>query len=314
MASQRGAVSLAGKHVVTAAMFDRAHIDHTLQAAASLRNSIAVSKGAISLCRGKVLGNLFFEPSTRTASSFHSAMVRLGGEVIPIATATSSAQKGETLEDCIRVMNNYTDVIAIRHPEEGSAARAAAVSSTPVINAGDGPGEHPTQALLDLFCIQQELGKLDGITITLLGDLKYGRTVHSLSKLLNHFKVKVNLVSPKLLNMPDDVVKGLKVPLEVTEELSNKILKDTDVLYVTRIQKERFTDLSQYNALKGSFVVNGSTLQQCKKKMVVMHPLPRVDEITTDVDADPRACYFRQPRYGMYLRMALLAGTMGLID
>jgi aspartate carbamoyltransferase len=210
-------------------------------------------------------------------------------------------------------MESYTDAIVLRHPEMGSAARAAAAAEKPVINAGDGPGEHPTQALLDAYTIREEMGGIDGLTVTMLGDLKYGRTVHSLAKLLTLYDVRINYVSPEILQMPELLVKDVDaagIEQYATTDL-DEVLADTDVLYVTRIQKERFEDPSEYDQVKDSYVITSETLGAAKERMIVMHPLPRVGEIATEVDADPRAAYFRQMEYGMYVRMALLALVLG---
>jgi aspartate carbamoyltransferase catalytic subunit len=243
-----------------------------------------------------------------------AAMMRLGGQVIPINNVQySSVSKGESLPDTIRTLESYSDVIVIRHPEVGAAATAAYYADKPVINAGDGVGEHPTQALLDLFTIVEELGKVDGLTITMVGDLKYGRTVHSLTKLLVNYDVKFRFVSPDILKMPDDVldvVKGTGHTYEEVESLPDAIT-GSDVLYVTRVQKERFTDLAAYDRVKDLYVVDEELLTQAKERMIVMHPLPRVGEISYGVDDDPRAAYFRQMRNGMYIRMALLASVLG---
>jgi aspartate carbamoyltransferase len=270
--------------------------------------------GTFDLLKGKILANLFYEPSTRTSSSFTAAMERLGGSVIPINEVKySSVSKGESLTDTVRTLECYTDVIVLRHPEVGSAAIAAKAARKPVINAGDGIGEHPTQALLDAFTIKEEIGHLDGLTVTLLGDLKHGRTVHSLARLLSLYKVKLNYVAPDLLRMPADLVEELKVRgVEQTEYTAlDQPLPQTDVLYVTRVQKERFTDEAVYESVKGAYVINPQVMKTAKDRMIVMHPLPRVGEISPEFDDDPRAAYFRQMEYGLYVRMALLAMVLG---
>lgn len=267
--------------------------------------------GTFDLLKGKILANVFYEPSTRTSSSFTSAMERLGGSVIPINEVRySSVSKGESLPDTIRTLECYADVIVLRHPEVGSAALAAEYARKPIINAGDGVGEHPTQALLDLFTISEELRRIDGLTITLLGDLKHGRTVHSLARLLSLYNVKINYVSPEILRMPEEIMAEVKVPQAEARTLED-VLPETDVLYVTRIQKERFATPEEYEAVKGSYIISADTLKQAKSDMIVMHPLPRVGEIAMDVDDDPRAAYFRQMEYGLYTRMALLAMVLG---
>lgn len=270
--------------------------------------------GSFDLLKGKIMTSLFYEPSTRTSSSFMSAMERLGGSVIPINEVSySSVTKGESLPDTIMTMQAYSDVIVLRHPEVGSAALAAKFAKVPIINAGDGDGEHPTQALLDLFTIKEELGEIDGLTVTMMGDLKYGRTVHSLARLLTLYDVKLNYVSPDVLSMPEEIVeeisqKGISQSIFTSLEVP---LPETDVLYVTRVQKERFDNPELYEDLKGGYVITPETLADAKEKMIVMHPLPRVWEIDYDVDKDPRAAYFRQLQYGLYVRMALLAMVLG---
>jgi aspartate carbamoyltransferase len=241
-------------------------------------------------------------------------MERLGGSVIPINEVRySSVSKGESLPDTVRTLEAYADVIVLRHPELGSAALAAKYCRKPIINAGDGVGEHPTQALLDLFTIKEELGRLDGLTVTMLGDLKYGRTVHSLARLLTLFDIRLNYVSPEILPMPAEVVEEVKqkgIPQKEWNRLE-PVMGETDVLYVTRVQKERFSNPDEYETVKNMFVVTPETMQLAKDEMIVMHPLPRVGEIAMEVDDDPRAAYFRQMEYGLYTRMALLALVLG---
>jgi aspartate carbamoyltransferase len=225
----------------------------------------------------------------------------------------SSVAKGESLPDTVRTLECYSDVIVLRHPETGAAATAAQHSRKPIINAGDGIGEHPTQALLDAFTILEELGNLEGLTVTMLGDLKYGRTVHSLARLLALYNAKLNYVSPEILRMPLHLIEELRArgiaQHEGTELVS--VLPETDVLYVTRVQKERFEDQTEYESVKSAYVITPATLKPAKSKMIVMHPLPRVGEIAMEVDDDPRAAYFRQMEYGLYIRMALLAMVLG---
>jgi aspartate carbamoyltransferase len=241
-------------------------------------------------------------------------MERLGGSVIPISEVKySSVAKGETLIDTVRTLECYSDVIVLRHPETGAAATASRYLRKPLINAGDGAGEHPTQALLDLFTIHEELGRLEGLTVTLLGDLKYGRTVHSLSRLLKIYGAKLNYVSPEILRMPQAVIDELNsagVEQHEYRELT-EVLPHTDVLYVTRVQRERFENPEQYDLVKDAYVITPETLKRARQQMVVMHPLPRVNEISVEVDEDPRAAYFRQMEYGLYVRMALLAMVLG---
>lgn len=270
--------------------------------------------GTFDLLKGKILASLFYEPSTRTSASFTSAMERLGGSVIPINEVHySSVSKGESLPDTVRTLEAYVDVIVLRHPEVGSAALAAKYASKPIINAGDGVGEHPTQALLDLFTITEEMGRVDGLTITMVGDLKYGRTVHSLARLLTLFNVRLNYVSPDILPMPADVIAEVEASGTPQASFSTleEVLPESDVVYVTRVQKERFADEAEYEKVRGSYVISPETLKIAKEDMIVMHPLPRVGEISMDLDSDPRAAYFRQVEYGLYVRMALLAMVLG---
>jgi aspartate carbamoyltransferase len=303
-----------GRHVLKVAQFTREDLDRVFAVAGEMQEMVR-SAGGSDLLKGKVLANMFYEPSTRTSCSFMAAMQRLGGQVIPINEAkNSSVAKGESIADTAVTLGCYADVMVIRNPEVGSAAEAAAHAGIPVLNAGDGVGEHPTQALLDTFTIRQELGRLDDLAVTLLGDLKNGRTVHSLARLLTRFGgIKLNYVAPESLRMPQDVVDEVAaagVSQAMYEEL-DQVLPTTDVLYVTRIQRERFTDPADYEKVKDVFVVTPATLARAKEHMIVMHPLPRVNEITVEVDQDPRAAYFRQMEYGMYVRMALLALVLG---
>lgn len=302
-----------GQHILSVSQFDRHDLAYIFDVAEEFR--LLVRRiGVMELARGYILANLFYEPSTRTSSSFIAAMQRLGGTVIPINEVRySSVSKGESLPDTIRTLESYADVIVLRHHETGSAALAAKYARKPVINAGDGTGEHPTQALLDLFTILQERGRIDGLTVTMLGDLKYGRTVHSLAKLLSLFNVNLRYVSPAALRMPADLVDQLAAKNIPQLQVSGieDVLPDTDVLYVTRIQKERFNDPAEYDQLKDSYVITPELLRAAKPDMTIMHPLPRVNEISMEVDSDPRAAYFRQMEYGLYVRMALLALVLG---
>lgn len=309
---QRGA-PFYGQDILSVKQFSRQDLAYIFEVAHEMREMVA-RVGAFDLLRGKILANLFYEPSTRTSSSFTAAMERLGGSVIPINEVRySSVSKGESLPDTIRTLECYADVIVLRHPELGAAAQAAEAARKPIINAGDGVGEHPTQALLDLFTIHEELGNTEGLTVTMLGDLKYGRTVHSLSRLLSLYNAKLNYVSPEILRMPAEIVAEVKANGIIQRELAGleDVIAQTDVLYVTRVQKERFEDLDQYEKVKGLYVITPETLKEAKEKMIVMHPLPRVGEISTDLDSDPRAAYFRQMEYGLYIRMALLAMVLG---
>lgn len=304
-----------GKDIISVRQFSRADLEYIFGVAHEMHGMVD-RVGTFDLLKGKILANLFYEPSTRTSSSFTAAMERLGGSVIPINEVKySSVAKGESLPDTIRTLECYADVIVLRHPETGSAAIAAQAAKKPVINAGDGVGEHPTQALLDTFTIFEEIGvgQIDGMTVTMLGDLKYGRTVHSLARLLSLYKVKLNYVSPEILRMPKEVMEEVAAKGIPQAEFNSleKVLPETDVLYVTRVQKERFEDPAAYESVRGSFVINPEIMRAAKKEMIVMHPLPRVGEISPDFDDDPRAAYFRQMEYGLYVRMALLAMVLG---
>src|SRR5688572_22746895 len=301
-----------GKDILSVKQFSRADLEYVFGVAHEMRGMVE-RVGTFDLLKGKILANLFYEPSTRTSSSFTAAMERLGGSVIPINEVKySSVSKGESLPDTIRTLECYADVIVLRHPETGSAAIAAKAAKKPVINAGDGVGEHPTQALLDAFTIREELGRLENLNVTMLGDLKYGRTVHSLARLLSTFKnIKLNYVSPEILKMPKEVMDEVgKIPQAEFNSL-DKVLAETDVLYVTRVQKERFEDAADYDKVKDAYVIDPAVMKSAKKDMIVMHPLPRVGEISPDFDDDPRAAYFRQMEYGLYVRMALLAMVLG---
>ena len=309
---QRGA-PFYGKDIISVKQFSRQDLEYIFGVAHEMREMVE-RVGTFDLLKGKILASLFYEPSTRTSSSFTSAMERLGGSVIPINEVRySSVSKGESLPDTVRTLECYADVIVLRHPEVGASAQAAQVARKPVINAGDGVGEHPTQALLDLYTVVEELGEVDGLTVTMLGDLKYGRTVHSLARLLSLYNVRLNYVSPEILRMPAEIIEELKEKNMPQAEFFalDPVLAETDVLYVTRVQKERFADQAEYESVKGAFVISPETLAQAKERMIVMHPLPRVGEITPEVDDDPRAAYFRQMEYGLYVRMALLAMVLG---
>ncbi len=276
---------------------------------------IAQGEKKSNLLEGKIMASLFFEPSTRTRLSFETAMKRLGGEVIGFAQpGATSLQKGESLADTIRTAESYCDLIVMRHPHEGSARMAANFASAPIINGGDGAGHHPTQCLLDLFTIRKEKGKIDENVVALLGDLKYGRTVHSLAYALSLFKTKMVFIAPQQLQMPKEVVEsctsmGAKISFETDLE---KAIEAVDVLYVTRIQKERFPDPEEYNKVVGIYKVNEKLLEKAKEEMVILHPLPRVYEITPEVDTTKHAAYFRQAFNGVPVRMALLALVAGV--
>ncbi len=261
------------------------------------------------IARGKTLGYLFFEPSTRTTLSFQSAMALIGGTSFGIADATSSSiKKGESLADTVKVMSGYADVIVLRHSLDGASNFAAEISTKPVINAGSGTTEHPTQAILDLYTIKKELGKIDGKNIGIVGDLKYGRTVYSLLYGLSNYDVNVHLISPESLKIRTDFTYNLKGNLSYTEsEDLDEYIEDLDVLYVTRIQKERFPDEEEYLKVKGSYIIDQDVVNKMKKDAILLHPLPRLDEISTDVDFTKQARYFQQAEYGKFTRAAILS-------
>jgi aspartate carbamoyltransferase catalytic subunit len=296
------------RHVIESQQFTRHILEDLFARAEEIKREPHRFMGRLA---GQVMAALFYEPSTRTRLSFEAAMLRLGGQAMGTDNARefSSAAKGETLEDTIRIVSGYADVIVLRHNEEGAARRAAAVSSVPIINAGDGPGQHPTQALLDLYTIRTELGKIDGVKVAMVGDLANGRTVRSLAYLLSKFRdIKVWFVAPPQVAMRDDLKAHLdehQVSWVETQDLDS-VLPEVDVVYQTRIQKERFTDPDAYNAVKGIYRIDKGSLALMRKYAVLMHPLPRVDEIAPEVDDDPRAAYFRQARNGLHIRMALL--------
>jgi aspartate carbamoyltransferase catalytic subunit len=302
-----------GKDILHGAQFTREELETIMGVAADLRGQLK-DRRSLDLMNDYVMASLFFEPSTRTRLSFESAMYRLGGQVTGFASAgTSSSAKGESLEDTIRTVDQYVDIIVMRHPQIGSAERAAQVAAAPVINGGDGAGQHPTQALLDLFTIQSERGQLDGNTIALCGDLKHGRTVHAGVELYKHYRCRLILVAPEQLKMPAQVTQELRaqgVSVEETTDLK-AALREADVLYMTRIQKERFADAADYEKVKGVYILTREMVGKSGREITIMHPLPRVDEITTDVDGLPGAAYFRQARNGIYVRMALLGLISG---
>jgi len=261
------------------------------------------------MARGKTLGYLFFEPSTRTTLSFQSAMALIGGTSFGIADATSSSiKKGESLADTVKIMSGYADVIVLRHSLDGASNFAAEISTKPVINAGSGTTEHPTQAILDLYTIKKELGKIDGKNIGIVGDLKYGRTVYSLLNGLSNYDVNVHLISPESLKIRTDFTYNLKGNLSYTEsEDLDEYIEDLDVLYVTRIQKERFPDEEEYLKVKGSYIIGQDVVNKMKEDAILLHPLPRLDEISTDVDFTKQARYFQQAEYGKFTRAAILS-------
>lgn len=265
---------------------------------------------------GKIMATLFFEPSTRTKLSFESAMYRFGGDCLGFAEPKSaSVQKGENLADTVRVVESYADVLVIRHPLEGAARLAAEFASVPVINAGTGAEEHPTQAMLDLYTIRRELGKIDGLNVALAGDLRYGRTVHSLAYALSLYDINLYLVSPTLLRMRKEVMEDVTGRIKVQEfEELKEVLPKVDVLYMTRIQKERFGSLEDYEKVRGSYRLVASDLSQAKPEMIVMHPLPRVDEIEYTVDNTRHSKYFKQVWYGLLVRMSLIGLVLGALS
>ncbi len=269
-------------------------------------------------CDGKILATLFFEPSTRTRLSFESAMLRLGGKVLGFSEAgSSSASKGETVADTVSVVGYYADIIAMRHPKEGAPYVASTKSMVPIINAGDGGHNHPTQTLTDLLTISSEKGRLDNLTIGLCGDLKFGRTVHSLISAMSRYKnIKFVLISPDELKIPDYVKKNTldKLNIEYIETKSiEEHIGELDILYMTRVQRERFFNEDDYVRLKDYYILNKEKLNKGRSDLTVMHPLPRVNEISTDIDDDPRACYFKQAGYGRYIRMALILKLLGIM-
>jgi len=303
------------KHILSVEQFTKSDITKVLNETNHMKRLVK-TKGGNRRLQGKIMTALFYEPSSRTFSSHIAAMQRLGGGVIPIhGTQNSSVKKGETLEDTVRVFGSYSDVIVIRHPEKGSVEKAASFSKVPVINAGDGVGEHPTQALLDLYTISSYFNLDRKVTIAMVGDLKYGRTIHSLSKLLSLFpEVTLLYVSPKSLKVPQKILDYVSEREILFEEISSfkEAIKRADVLYMTRVQKERFKTMASYNKVKDAYILNPVRLVSAKQKMIIMHPLPRINEISTEVDLDPRAVYFTdQMQNGMYVRMALLKLILG---
>lgn len=301
-----------GRDIISIKDFSREEISYIFKVAKTMEPLAA--KGSTML-RGKILATLFFEASTRTRLSFESAMHRLGGSTIGFAEAEiASVKKGENLADTIRTVENYADVIALRHPLEGAARLAAEFSKVPIMNGGSGAEEHPTQALLDLYTMQKEKGKIDGLKIAMVGDLRYGRTVHSLAYALSLYNIELYLISPETLRMRREVLQTIKEKIPVTEKTGlEKVIPLVDVLYVTRIQKERFPEAAEYAKVKGSYRIDLKTLSEAKKDLAILHPLPRVDEIAAEVDGTPFARYFQQVRNGIVVRMALLALILGAV-
>ena len=303
-------------HVIEAQQFSRDIMNEIFGVTREMEN--VVSRYGSNILNRRIMATLFYEPSTRTRLSFEAAMYRLGGEVITTESARefSSAAKGETLEDTIRIVEGYSDVIVLRHYESGSARRAAEVASIPILNAGDGPGQHPTQALLDVYTIQKEIGRLDGIHVALVGDLANGRTARSLAYLLTKYEdVKLYFVAPEMVRMRDDIKAYLTEHGVVFEEEDDlmSVMSKVDVVYQTRIQRERFGDrIQDYERARGKYIIDVETMSVLSDNAIVMHPLPRVDEIDPAVDTDPRAAYFRQAHNGVFIRMALLQMVLGV--
>ena len=305
-------VEFKGRDIVSIEDFSQQEINHILDVSKTME---ALAKTGSDMLKGKILATLFFEPSTRTRLSFETAMLKLGGSNIGFADAEiASVKKGENLADTVRTVENYADAIALRHSLEGAAKVAAEFSKVPVINAGTGAEEHPTQAFIDLYTIRKEKGKIDGLKVALVGDLRYGRTVHSLAYALALYNVELLLVSPETLRMRKDVLQTINDKIPVTENANlETIISQIDVLYVTRIQKERFPDASEYAKVKGAYKIDLRTLKGAKKDLIILHPLPRVDEIAAEVDATPQARYFQQVWNGIVVRMALLSMVLGAV-
>ena len=302
-----------GRDIASIEDFTQEEINYILSVAKTMEP--LAQKGS-DMLKGKILATLFFEPSTRTRLSFESAMLKLGGSIIGFGDAeTSSVKKGENLADTVRTVENYSDIIALRHPLEGAARLAAEFAKIPIINAGSGAEEHPTQALVDLYTIRKEKGSIDGLKIALVGDLRYGRTVHSLAYALSLYNIELYLVSPESLKMRREVLRTIQNKISVSESQSlEKIIPQVDVLYVTRIQKERFPDQAEYAKVKGIYRVDSKNIASAKKDMIILHPLPRVDEIAPEVDALPQARYFQQVGNGVVVRMALLSLVLGAVQ
>ena len=294
------------KDIISIKDFDKEKLEKIFAATDKIMNLVSSERREI--CKGKTLGYLFYEPSTRTRLSFDSAMASIGGNSLGISNVSSSStQKGESLADTIRIMSIYSDALVLRHTLDGSSRFASEVSEKPVINAGSGTEEHPTQAIQDLFTIKKEKKKIDGLKIGIVGDLKYGRTVYSLLYGLGNYDVDVRLISPESLKIRSDSVYEIKKRLDYTESTNlEEHIDELDVLYVTRIQKERFPDEEEYLKLKGSYVVGLDLLKQMKSDSIILHPLPRIDEISPDVDKTQNAKYFEQAEYGKHVRAALL--------
>jgi aspartate carbamoyltransferase catalytic subunit len=306
-------MNFTGRDILSTEDLSREDIFQILKVSARMEKLVR-TKRVTRLLADRLVAVIFLEPSTRTRLSFETAILRLGARPVTVADPkSSSAAKGESLTDTARTVEGYVDCIVMRQPETGGAKRVADAVAIPVINGGDGSGQHPTQALLDLYTIQKEKGTLEGLTVAMVGDLKYGRTVHSLSYALAPFAPKYVYCSPAELKMPDAVTRDIRargIPVTETAEI-REALNRADIVYMTRVQRERFEDPAQYERLKGSYILNRKLVEEGKPGLIVMHPLPRVDEIAEDVDSLPGAAYFRQAHNGVYLRMALLAMVMG---
>ena len=301
-----------GRDIVSIKDFSRKEINYLLNRSQAME---PIARKGSDILKGKILATLFFEPSTRTRLSFEAAMLKLGGSTIGFAEAEiASVRKGENLADTVRTVENYADIIALRHPLEGAAKLAAEFSRVPILNAGSGAEEHPTQAFMDLYTMQKEKGKIDGLKIAMVGDLRYGRTVHSLAYALSLYNIELYLISPESLRMRREVIRAIKDKISIVEDINlEKIIPQIDVLYVTRIQKERFPDPAEYAKVKGIYRIDLNTLKTAKKDMIILHPLPRVDEIASEVDSKPQARYFQQVWNGIVVRMALLALVLGSV-
>lgn len=304
---------LKGRHLIEPMDFTTEELEEIFELATDIKDSPELYADK---CKGKVLSTLFYEPSTRTRFSFEAAMLRLGGNIVGFSEpGSSSTSKGESIADTIRTVGCYSDIIVMRHPKEGAPKLASFHSDIPVINAGDGGHQHPTQTLTDLLTIKTIKGRLEDLTIGLCGDLKFGRTIHSLIKAMSRYKnIKLILISPHELEIPDyikhEILEKNGVEYEEVESLEENIHK-LDILYMTRVQKERFFNEEDYVRLKDSYILDKKKMEEAKEDMIIMHPLPRVNEIAYEIDEDPRACYFKQAKFGMYVRMALMTKLLG---
>ncbi len=300
------------KHIISIRDFSRDEIDFVLKKSRLMEDKLS-SRKPLELMKGLILANLFFEPSTRTSMSFETAMKRLGGKAVGFSVAeTTSEVKGETIVDTVRVVEGYADVIVVRHPAEGAARAASENIKVPLINGGDGANQHPTQTLLDLYTIQKEYKKIDGLSIAMVGDLKYGRTVHSLANALENYDVKLTLISPRELRMPVRMVNGLRERAIEVKETTRLSIGKADVIYVTRIQRERFPDPQEFKRVKEAYVLDEGILPKLRDDAIIMHPLPRVSEISPAIDGTRHARYFQQSRNGVPVRMALLCLVCGV--